>query len=159
MLKKKYDEPTVEAKAYFYEKIETKFGEIKINLNNKIFFSSGLIGLPMCKNFCLASNPISSFSRFNILQSLDNKSLSFLVLPLFLDNDIIEKIDLENSARNLGFALEDLAIILVASTKIIQGQKKITVNTRAPIFIDIVKKTAVQYVMQNTQYSISQVYC
>lgn len=138
------------------KKIISRFGEVYINLGNKIFFPSGLIGFSLNQNFCLTYK--SDIPKFNILQSIDNDSLSFLTLPLFLDNHIIAQDDLENTGEKLGIPLKNLAIILIASSKMIDQTKKITLNARAPIFIDTDKKTAFQYVLQNTQYSFSEIY-
>lgn len=136
--------------------IESKFGEIVIDQSKLTFFPYGLVGLPQFKNFALTECPNEKFKEFLVLQSLDQDGLCFLVMPLNLKNSKYhDQKDIDEAIEAVGVELEDAAAVMIVSTKASEGNKRsLVVNTRAPIFIDTVNKTAMQYVLQNTQYSI-----
>ena len=137
--------------------IINQFGEIEINLENQIIFPHGMIGMPDCKHSCLANINVEKFKYFKLLQGVVDTKLSFLTLPILIHNKFIDSSDLEKACSVLGIKVEDVAILLIASTKITDQGKKIIVNARAPIFIDSTAKTAIQYVIPETKYNIQHI--
>ena len=92
--------------------------------------------------------------QFTLLQSLDDKSLAFITLPLNMDNPIIAEGDLKNACRDLQIAEGSLAALLVVSVHRGPAQVRLSVNARAPLLIDAERRMGVQYVFQNDQYKV-----
>lgn len=137
--------------------IDSRFGPVVVNTRNRIVFSRGLLGMPEKKYFALANFPNDKMQQFKLLQSLDEYSLSFITLPIEIDNPIIEKDDILMACQGLNIALSDLALLLVVSVYRTPEHTKITVNARAPIFLDAEKKWGVQHVFPNSKYLVQHV--
>ena len=134
-----------------------RFGRIITSLQHKIHFPKGLIGISESKTFCLASAPGDKLKSFKLLQSIESEQLCFLTLPIVFNNNIIKNEDLQKVANNLGLEMKNTAIILICSTKKVSDKIKVVVNARAPIFIDVLNKVACQYVLYNSDYSLTHI--
>lgn len=139
------------------QQVDSRFGPLLINTRNRIVFSRGLLGMPDRKHFALANFPGEKMQQFKLLQSLDDNSLSFITLPLEVENAIIEKDDLLMACQALNISLADLALLLVVSVYRTPENMRITVNARAPIFLDAEKKWGVQHVFPNSKYLVQHV--
>lgn len=141
--------------------IQSKFGDITINLNNQINFPQGILGFPAYKNYCLVECPVEKFKSFVLLQSSEENELMFMVYPLNLDTQtMIKEEDIEEGCTQANISdRSSLLILLVAGTKLMEdtGQKVITVNTKAPIFMDVKAKTAAQVVFQTGNYDVQHI--
>lgn len=139
------------------QQVDSRFGPIIINTRNRIVFSRGLLGMPERKHFALANFPSEKMQQFKLLQSLDDNSLSFITLPLEVDNAIIAKDDILMACQALNISLADLALLLVVSVYRTPDNTRISVNARAPIFLDAEKKWGVQHVFPNSKYLVQHV--
>jgi flagellar assembly factor FliW len=88
------------------------------------------------------------------LQSLEDDNLSFIALPIDIDNKIIDRNDLEEGCSDLGFAEKDLALLLIVSVHRDVDQVRLSANARAPIFMDSKSRKAEQYVLRNNKYVV-----
>lgn len=138
------------------ETLETRFGRLTINRTNPILFVNGLLGIPDKQQFCLTAFPSDKMARFRILQSLEDEQLSFITLPVDLDNPIVERADLEAGARDLNIPLEQLAVLLIVSVHRDATGTKLSVNARAPLMLHALNRTASQHVFSNPKYQIRQ---
>lgn len=138
------------------EVLETRFGVIEIDRANAITFEHGLLGVPNSKQFVLVDFPSNKLQQFRLLQSLDDKNLSFITLPLDIENSIIEKADIEKACTDIGIAPQNLAVLLIVSVHRTPTQLNITVNARAPLVIDVGSRHAMQYVFQHSRYKVQQ---
>lgn len=136
---------------------QNKFGTVTASLQHKIYLPRGLIGMPESKAFCLAPAPNDKFKSFKVLQSIQNGQLCFLTLPIGLNNNIIRAEDLQKVIDNLGLEIKNTAVILICSTKKMSDKARIVTNARAPIFIDIFNKIAYQYILYNSDYSLTHI--
>jgi flagellar assembly factor FliW len=134
--------------------IESRYGPVTMNLKNAIFFPKGILGLPDCKDFCIASLPDERMSRFKLLQSLNDTKLSFVVLPLSSDTPLIERADIQECAEVTQIKQENLVILAIVSVQRTPEKTRITANLRAPIVADTLDKLAIQYVFPNNKYQI-----
>jgi flagellar assembly factor FliW len=141
----KTDEPEV---------IDTRFGKITLQKHAPITFMRGLLGMPDKFNFFLTDFPSAKLNRFKLLQSLDDYSLSFITLPLTLQNGIITAEDLSQASRQLGIAVENLVTLLIVSVHRNQGKAMPSVNARAPLLIDTSARLAAQYVFPTDRYEV-----
>lgn len=136
------------------EAIESRFGKIKINRANAVFFPRGIIGFPENLDFCLADFPNPKMEQFKVLQCLNDKELSFVVLPLEAQNQFIESADIEEACQLLGIDTQHLAMLLIVSVHRKSDGVSLSVNARAPIFLDTEQKLAAQFVLPNSKYQI-----
>ena len=134
-----------------------RFGTVTASLQHKIHFPKGLIGIPEARTFCLASVPNDKLKSFKLLQSIESEQLCFLILPVALNNKIIKIEDIQNVIGSLELEMKNTAVVLICSTKKVNDKFKIVVNAKAPVFVDVIKKTATQYVLHNSSYSLTHI--
>ncbi len=134
--------------------IESRYGAVTVNLKNAIFFPKGILGLPDCKDFCIATLPDKRMERFKLLQSLNDAKLSFVVLPLAADTPLIDKADIQECCTVTQIKPENLVILAIVSVQKTPEKTRITANVRAPIIVDTNDKLAIQYVFPNNKYNI-----
>lgn len=138
------------------EVIDTRFGKVTIFRNNPIVLPNGMLGQPDKNQFCLTHFPSDKMARFKLMQSLDDTSLSFITLPVEINNPIVDRADMEQAARDLSIPLNQLVALFVVSVHREAGAVKLSVNARAPIILDSVRRVAVQHVFHNAKYQIRQ---
>jgi flagellar assembly factor FliW len=136
------------------EVIDTRFGKVTVSRKNPITFPNGLLGMPDKSEFCLTGFPSEKMARFTLLQSLEDNALSFITLPLDTQNPIFEAADLDQAAKDLEIPLKALTILLIVSVHRDPSGAKLSVNARAPIFVNAEKRTATQYVFGTNKYNI-----
>ena len=136
------------------EVIDTRFGKVAIYRDRPIVFANGLLGMPDKSQFCLTNLPGEKLSRFTLLQSLEDLKLSFITLPVGLDNPVIAREDLEQAAKDINIPSADLVTLLIVTVHRGDGSVKLSVNARAPIFVHAERRHATQYVFPHTKYDI-----
>lgn len=134
--------------------IQSRFGEITVDAGKSLVFPGGLLGLPDKQHYVLAEFPSEKMKQFTLLQSLDEKALSFITLPLPADNAIIAAADIKAVCREFQIAEANLGLLLIVTVHRSPNEVKLSVNTRAPLFIDTARKLGTQHVMPNDQYSV-----
>lgn len=138
--------------------IESRFGMITANLANAIFFPRGIIGIGGELHFALSDFPKERrMGNFRLLQCLNDHALSFVVLPLGLDNAFLAREDLEECCSTTGVNPDQLLVLLIISVNRSPDSIKITANLRAPIIVDTEGKCAMQYVFPGNSYDICHV--
>jgi flagellar assembly factor FliW len=134
-------------------KIQSRFGDIEVETASKITFKHGLLGIPEAVSFCLTELPHIKTDQFKLLQCMDDKDLSFIVVPSQYDNQLLESSDLEEACKVLGYDKKSLVVLFIVTVH--EGaDRHLSVNAKAPILIDAAKRSATQYVFQNTAYAI-----
>jgi len=136
------------------ETINSRFGEIAVDLSRAVNFPRGLLGMPDKANFVLANFNSPKMEQFTLLQSLDEIPLSFITLPIDYANTIISAADLRGAAQDLQIADDNLVILLVVSVHRSPDKVRLSVNARAPLIIDVKHKFGMQYVFQNDAYKV-----
>lgn len=137
------------------ETIKSRFGDITVDNEKAIAFPRGLLGMPDMFRFALVNFPSEKMQQFMLLQSLDDKSLSFITLPLDLNNNtIIKADDVRVACREMQIAENNLALLLIVSVHRGVDQVKLSVNARAPLIVDVDRKVGAQYVFQQDQYKV-----
>ena len=135
--------------------IETRFGTVEINPENKIHFRSGLLGFGAATEFVLIDLENPKFELFRMLQCINDPSLSFIVFPPNLESGLIDRVDIEAAAEAVKMRFEDLVIFLLVTVRSQKdGSNSLSVNLRAPVLVDSVKFTGVQYVLPNDKYPV-----
>ncbi len=136
------------------EFIDTRFGRIALQVDKKILFPRGLLGMPDKQGFFLTEFPSEKLSKFKLLQCTDDYGLSFIALPLEMRNGILAPEDIALACKDLGILPENLVILLIVSVHRSPQKISISVNARAPLLIDTSLKLAAQYVFQTDKYQV-----
>ncbi len=134
--------------------IESRFGSVTVDTERAIFFPHGLLGLPDNLHFAITDIPKDNMKGFSLLQCLNDHSLSFVVMPIDLDNNLIEKKDLEEVCNAVGVPAKNLLTLLIVSVQRSPESVKVTANLRAPVIVDAERKIAGQYVFPHNKYEI-----
>jgi flagellar assembly factor FliW len=134
--------------------VESRFGTLAISENAKLTMPQGLLGFGDYRDFALAELPDGKYPQFRVLQCLSDQNLAFLVAPLSAGNNAIDSGDIEEACRGLGMAYEDLALMLIVTVRRDDAGTHVSVNLRAPVFVDTRNHVARQYVMPNSKYPV-----
>ncbi len=133
--------------------IATPFGRLSVEAAGVLSITGGILGFEGCSRFALAPIPKPRLSRFMVLQSIDQPTLSFIVLPV-AEGDLLAAADREEAAALLGCAPEDAAFLLMVTVRKEGDRSAMTVNLRAPIVLDTHRRIARQCVLSNNAYSV-----
>lgn len=136
------------------ETIKSRFGDISVDSEKTILFPRGLLGMPDKFRFVLANFPNPKMQQFMLLQSMDDKAMSFITLPLDMHNAIISTSDLQMACRDLQIEESQAALLLIVSVHRGLDQVKLSVNARAPLLIDAERRMGAQYVFQQESYKV-----
>jgi flagellar assembly factor FliW len=121
----------------------TLFGDIDIDDSYKITFTSPILGFEEEREFILIRN--SNDSPFYWLQSLKIPELAFLLVDPFVFFP-----DYKPQLKMIGNT-DNVAIYVIVN--ITEDFKYSTVNLIAPIVIDVDAKTAMQVVLEDSDYT------
>lgn len=136
--------------------VKTRFGEVAIDRGLAIEMPRGLLGFADHRSFGLATLPDPRFVQFKLLVNLADPAISFLVLPIDLDAGIIELADIEAACQGLAIAREDIAALVIVTIRRIAAEARVSVNLRAPIFIDTRERRGWQFVLSSGRYPVRQ---
>lgn len=136
------------------ETIRSRFGDITVDAAKTITFARGMLGMPDKHRFVLANFPNPRMQQFMLLQSLDDRTLSFITLPLDLKNSIISAEDISGACRDLQIGETSAAILLIVNVHRSVDQVRLSVNARAPLMIDAERRIGAQYVFQHDTYNV-----
>lgn len=134
--------------------ITSRFGKIEVYPSKGIHFTRGLLGIPDRFRYVLVNFPSEKMRQFMLLQSLEEDSLSFITLPLPVDNAVIAAEDIKAAYEELQIKESNLAILAIVSVHRGPNEVKLSINARAPLLVDADRKTGVQYVFHNDRYQI-----
>jgi len=141
-------------KEFKKQEIKSRFGKISVQVEKAISFPHGLPGMPEAVSFCVADFPNTAHDQFKILQCMNIEELSFIVVPATYDNQLLEEKDAIDACSILGINPDDLLLLFIVTTHEEDSKRRLSVNAKAPIFVDSANKTATQYVFQGKTYDI-----
>lgn len=131
----------------------SRFGVVTITNDDVIHFPEGLLGFNELRRFVLLDDP--SDEIFAWLQSCEEPGIAFPVLEpeLFTSNYTIQltKHDLENLDLTSKEGARCFSVITIP-----QDPTQMTANLKAPIVINVAKRTARQCVLQDNQLNIRE---
>lgn len=129
------------------------YGTISYDEENIVVFEKPLLGFNNLKKFVLVE--IEQNSMFNLLQSIEEKAVGFIVLSPFsvrqdyeieLDEATIKELEIESH--------EEVAIMTTVTLN--EVAEKTTTNLKAPIIINIKNKKGKQIILNNDKYKIKE---
>ena len=133
-------------------KFETKYhGTLEFNEDEIIHFEKGLPGFEEFKKFVIL--PVEDNEFFNILHSVENNKVGFIVVSPF---NVIKDYEFDlNEDKVKQLKIKDYNQVSVYNTVTLNSDiKKITVNLRAPIIINIEEKLGEQVILNNNRYLV-----
>ena len=137
------------------KKVHSRFGEIQINLEKKITFPHGILGLPAQLNFCLADFPREGFSQFKLLQSVEDNELCFITVPADYRDCYVKEADILEACNVMEINPAQLLVLFIVTTHRAPNQEtRISVNAKAPILVNTEDYSALQYVFNKKDYEI-----
>lgn len=134
--------------------MDTRFGLMEFSNEHAIYMPRGMMGFSDNKKFGLAQIPDPRMESFLFLQSLMEPELSFILMPMDPNGELIEKRDIEAVRESLSIEPQDLAVLSVVSIRNVGGSTQVSINLRAPVFIDVGNRSAWQHVLSNGRYPI-----
>ena len=130
-------------------RVNTKlFGEIEIDDNKVIHFDNGIIGFPDLKNFTLIYDEENEERKISWLQSLEEPGFALVVVN---PQDIVPEYNPfvnDEFLKPLGDINEDNICVLV-TLKVPTDIKKMAVNLKAPIVINVEERKAAQLIVED----------
>ncbi|MEM7169529.1 MAG: flagellar assembly protein FliW [Pseudomonadota bacterium] len=136
--------------------IDTKFGQIEFDRDFALNFPKGVPGFKGYNEFALARLPGHEDGNLLLLQSIEPSDLSFVVIGYDAAAKLITAEDIAEAQRYLGIAPEDCAMMLIVRFENRDGKVSMTVNLRAPLFLDTANRLAWQHILANESYQVRQ---
>ena len=135
------------------ELISPIHGKMIYEENEIIYFEKGIPGFDNLKKYIIKE--VGNESPFNILQSIEDKELGFIIISPFFINDKYE-IKLNNEViKNLN--LEDSEDVMLYSIVTLNSKAEvITANLKAPLVINIKNRKGEQYISDKEVYNIKE---
>lgn len=134
--------------------LKTRFGDIAADGAKAVEFPNGILGMPNQKNFVVAAMPDKKMEKFQVLQSLDDKDVSFAILALDTLGSLIDAEHLEEIRKVLEMSKADFLTMLIVSIQKTPSGARLSVNLRAPLFIDTANRTGYQIVLASSKYPV-----
>jgi len=126
----------------------TRFGELEFEEQEIIHFTQGLPGFQQYEKYTVI--PIEE-SPFFYIQSVDDGGLAFVAVSPFDFYPDYEFELVESAIQELGSpVLEDVRVLNIVTVK--DELDKATVNLLAPIVWNASNRTALQVILQNSDY-------
>lgn len=135
--------------------IETRvFGKVSIGEDRIITFANGILGFPDLKQFVLLHNiERGDDAGIHYLQSVDEPGFAMPVMnPYLVIPDYNPQVQEEYLAPVGDITKEE--ILLFVTVTVPGDIRKITVNLRAPIIINVERRTACQLIAEGEGYGI-----
>ena len=126
-------------------------GKMVYEENEIISFERGIPGFEYLKKFIIKE--VGEDSPFNILQSIEDKDIGFIVISPFIIIDSYEMKLSEEILKNLRIKKEE-EVVLYSLVTLNERVENITANLKAPLVINITNKKGEQYILDKENYKI-----
>ncbi len=133
--------------------VDTRLGPVAVNPSAVIEMPQGPLGFGRLTSFGIADLPNPDLAHFKLLQSMDDPSVTFVVAPVEVDGGPIARQDIEDACLHAGMGTGDLLLLIVTVRNDPTGVA-VTANLRAPVIIDVRKRTGRQVVLANPDYAV-----
>ncbi|MBD7916350.1 flagellar assembly protein FliW [Clostridium sp. Sa3CUN1] len=126
-------------------------GKMIYEENEIITFERGIPGFEYLKKFIIKE--VGEDSPFNILQSIEDKDIGFIVISPFMIIDSYEIKLSEEILKNLRIKKEE-EVVLYSLVTLNERVENITANLKAPLVINITNQKGEQYILDKEKYKI-----
>jgi flagellar assembly factor FliW len=135
--------------------LATPLGALDPDRAATLAFPLGLPGFPAVDRFVLAPVP-GNRGPFHVLHGLGDEPVDLVVTPLETVAERIEPEHVETVREALQIEPRSLLVLLVVTLPRRGSDRSPTVNLRAPIFVDVDRRIAVQTVLPDGRYPFRQ---
>ncbi|SCX15969.1 flagellar assembly factor FliW [Lachnospiraceae bacterium YSD2013] len=135
--------------------IETRvFGEVDIDPAKIIHFENGIVGFPDLQDFALIHDSDQGDNAgIRWMQSIEEPAFAMPVMdPLTVKADYNPEVD-DEVLKPIG-KLDPEEILVLVTVTVPKDLKKMSVNLRAPIIINVGERKAVQIIFEGDEYQI-----
>ncbi len=135
--------------------IETRvFGEVDIDPAKIIHFENGIVGFPDLQDFALIHDSDQGDNAgIRWMQSIEEPAFAMPVMdPLTVKADYNPEVD-DEVLKPIG-KLDSEEILVLVTVTVPKDLKKMSVNLRAPIIINVGERKAVQIIFEGDEYQI-----
>lgn len=136
------------------EKIETRFGEVQFLSQQAIQLMKGPIGFDEGQNFIFTKMPKDKREMYILMQSLDDKDISFICLPIPLSSSPYSAEDIQRANDEHGINPDHALWFSIINMNNDNGKVEIYANYGAPIIIDTRKQQGWQHIIPNPNYGV-----
>lgn len=132
----------------------TRFGTIAYRDDAVLDFPLGVPGFAGHRRFLLARVPGAerTFQLLHGLDGADGAAVDLVVVPLESLGERVAGDDIEDARAALQIPADDLLVLCVVTLPPRGAHARARVNLRAPIFVDVSRRVAVQVVLSNPAY-------
>lgn len=135
--------------------VESRYGELVFTPDQVLTVGRSILGFPQLTQFGLSRLPGHDDKSLLLLQSLEDATVSFPCMALDLNNPMIEEADLLAVYEQLEIDPADGATLCIMTAREeLGGGSAVSINLRAPVFVDSRRKMAWQIVLSNPHYPI-----
>lgn len=132
----------------------TRFGPLDVAEERIITVLGGLCGMPQCTRFVVV-DPKGEPGPFRWLQCVDEPAAAFLILdPAAFWPDYQPEVP-SQACDLLGLGAPDEAI-LAAICVVPEDPRQVTANLAAPLVINPVRRSGIQLILADANYSVRQ---
>lgn len=131
--------------------VETPFGPLARRPEAELAFPSGLPGFGGVTHFLLGPIP-GHEGPFRILHGLADEPVDLVVVPMDCLAERIAESDIEAVRAKLDIPAQDLLVLCIVTLPRRDQADTAQVNVRAPIFVDVARRVAVQMVLPSAGY-------
>ena len=135
--------------------IETRvFGEVDIDPAKIIHFENGIVGFPDLQDFALIHDSDQGDNAgIRWMQSIEEPAFAMPVMdPVTVKPDYNPEVD-DEVLKPIG-KLDPEEILVLVTVTVPKDLKKMSVNLRAPIIINVGERKAVQIIFEGDEYQI-----
>lgn len=134
--------------------VDTRLGPVAVHPHAVIEMPQGPLGFAHLTAFGIADLPNPDLAHFKLLQSMDDPSVTFVVAPIEVDGGPIARQDVEDACLHAGMGTNDLLLLLIVTVRNDPTGVAVTANLRAPVIIDVRRRTGRQVVLANPDYAV-----
>lgn len=129
------------------------FGTIQIDDDKILEFPNGIVGFPDLKHFTLVHDAEKSSDSIHWLQSIEEPAFAMPVMdPLYVQPEYNPAVE-DELLKNIGTLIPEETLVLVTVT-VPKEIKKMSVNLRGPIIVNVTEKKATQVIIEGDDYPI-----
>ena len=135
--------------------IETRaFGEVDIDPAKIIRFENGIIGFPDLNSFALIHDSDQGDNAgIRWMQSIEEPGFAMPVMdPLIVSPNYNPEVD-DEILKPIG-EIDPEEILVLVTVTVPKDLKKMSVNLRAPIVINVTERKAVQIILEDDSYKV-----
>ena len=135
--------------------IETRaFGEVDIDPGKIIHFEKGIIGFPeYCDYALIHDSEQGNNAGIRWMQSIDEPGFALPVMdPLIVAEDYNPEVD-DEVLKPIG-KIDPEEILVLVTVTVPKDLKKMSVNLRVPIVINVTERKAVQIILEDDSYKV-----